>query len=132
MEKEFIQYEEALTLKELGFNEDGFGMFMDGDFIPGIILYKQIKKMESTPISKKRGTIVSIAPLYQQAFDWLEERCYYNISYETYTTSDDVRHYVYEISGGICRYDTTDKKVGKLKFLKKLIETVKNKNHGKK
>jgi hypothetical protein len=56
MGKEFIQYEQALALKELGFNEPCFawygptGIFNDWD---------------------KTDTI---APLYQQAFRWFREK----------------------------------------------------------
>jgi hypothetical protein len=57
MNKEFVLYEEALALKELGFDEPCFGYYLeDGMFI-------------DTKIRKQMGNAIS-APIYQQAFDW--------------------------------------------------------------
>ena len=57
MEKEFIPYEQALELKELGFDEPCFGIYYtkDGD----------IRKLDINEIGD--------APLYQQAFRWFRE-----------------------------------------------------------
>ena len=64
MEKEFIPYEEALALKELGFDEPCFGLFHnDKSFYP-----TQCKSHEDF-----YGQICS-APLYQQAFRWFREK----------------------------------------------------------
>jgi hypothetical protein len=61
MKKEFIPYEQAIELKELGFDEPCFGMYYtkDGD----------IRKLDINEIGD--------APLYQQAFRWFREK--YNI-----------------------------------------------------
>ena len=57
MEKEFILYEQALALKELGFKEECFGYYdKDGDFYTVAV-----------------GKLLS-APLYQQAFRWFREK----------------------------------------------------------
>jgi hypothetical protein len=64
MTKEFIGYNEALQLKELGFNEPCFGLYHnDKTFYP-----TQCKSHEQF-----HGQ-VCLAPLYQQAFRWFREK----------------------------------------------------------
>lgn len=65
MNKEFIPYEEALALKELGFNEECLIVYSD--------------KGELSPIQKHgvhNSNVPSFAtaPLYQQAFRWFREK----------------------------------------------------------
>ena len=64
MEKEFIPYEQALALKELGFDENCFGYFYKKELVMAI-LFKNNLKM---------GANVTQAPLYQQAFKWFREK----------------------------------------------------------
>ena len=85
MEKEFIPYEQALALKELGFNMDNpFGKFYTK---PGSKMFGVDEKGRHYPIkntSKKLYTLgenyvlkeenAFIAPLYQQAFRFLREK----------------------------------------------------------
>ena len=62
MKKEFIPYEEALALKELGFSEVCFGFYYEED---------------STLMCKVGNhTLIGYlnAPLYQQAFRWFREK----------------------------------------------------------
>jgi hypothetical protein len=68
MEKEFIPYEQALTLKELGFDEPCFGWFTDTHLRIGFVESKHVQ-----------GENEILAPLYQQAFRWFREK--YNIHY---------------------------------------------------
>ena len=70
MKTEFIPYEQALTLKELGFDEPCFGWYsnMDGN------VFRQ--EYCETYLGIENCTK---APLYQQAFRWFREK--YNISY---------------------------------------------------
>ena len=68
MEKEFIPYEQALALKEMGFDEKCFGLFTltDGKHlvdVVGICTYS--KEFEYRQV---------LAPLYQQAFRWFKEK----------------------------------------------------------
>lgn len=66
MEKEFIPYELALKLKELGFNKECFGYYT-GDK----------KHLVLRPNISRKNTIdaqYTIAPLWQQAFDWFREK----------------------------------------------------------
>jgi hypothetical protein len=71
MTKEFVPYELAVKLKELGFNEPCFGFYLED--------------CTWTPASySKKGTVYpsnsdllpewSAAPLYQQAFRWFREK----------------------------------------------------------
>jgi hypothetical protein len=66
MEKEFIPYEQALELKELGFDEQCLAYYLaDALFTSNDIVYNST----DIPIIK--------APLYQQAFRWFREK--YNL-----------------------------------------------------
>ena len=65
MEKEFIPYEQALALKELGFD------------IPCIKYYwtdGTVNRTYEIPIDHNKKDIVISAPLYQQAFRWFREK----------------------------------------------------------
>ena len=66
MNKEFIPYEQALALKELGFDEPCFGFHSK---IHGLILGQVTG---TGPLFEQAGECS--APLYQQAFRWLFEK----------------------------------------------------------
>jgi hypothetical protein len=70
MEKLFVKYEEALALKELGFDEPCFAKyFQQDDNTPFIqIGEREIEEAES---AGDDVTFECDAPLYQQAFRWL-------------------------------------------------------------
>ena len=73
MNKEFVPYAEALALKELGFNEPCFGIWMErGDRHDVIYVAKQ----EDAWMAEQNDGI--LAPLYQQAFRWFESKGYRN------------------------------------------------------
>ncbi len=62
MEKEFVTYEVAKKLKELGFNEECFGAFNSKREISwGFIRYTSQNEFEA------------LAPLWQQVFDWFRK-----------------------------------------------------------
>jgi hypothetical protein len=121
MEKEFIPYEQALALKELGFDEKCLGYY-DGSKTPMVKL-------------TKHSTIS--APLYQQAFRWFREKynlhheifqlqksCSYNFKIRTIEYKSDMKPFgdnkvIYE-DGSWKKYESTE-----LECLKKLIEIVK-------
>ena len=67
MEKEFIPYEQALALKELGFDEPCFMTYLNGKLDKEIFLFNHSIRSHSTQ------EFVS-APLYQQAFRWFREK----------------------------------------------------------
>ena len=71
IEKEFIPYEQALALKELGFDEPCFGYWNIDPYLPNptFNLVKPFDHEWCIP-----------APLYQQAFRWFREKYNYNHS----------------------------------------------------
>ena len=71
MEKEFVDYQTALALKELGFDEVCFGFYNNA--IANVYI-KQDFNDELREIYKGDFD----APLYQQAFRWFREK--YNLN----------------------------------------------------
>lgn len=67
MNKEFVTYEIALALKELGFNEENIVGYYRGNRIVDLVEYKftieNYSHIEFIP-----------APLYQQAFRWFRDK----------------------------------------------------------
>lgn len=72
MKNQFIPYEEALELKELGFNEESFGYYAGNELITSI-----------NEIFKSTEILIISAPLYQQAFKFLREMIITRISDES-------------------------------------------------
>ena len=72
MTKEFIPYEQALALKELGFDYPCVAIYIEGRFMfsGGSVTYKSGHKYYPK----------YAAPLYQQAFRWFREK--YNLQHE--------------------------------------------------
>jgi hypothetical protein len=78
MEKEFLPYEQALALKELGFDEPCFGRYIyDGRGKEWFLVQTQQTKSASVIFEGARSVdgISVAAPLYQQAFRWFREKC---------------------------------------------------------
>ena len=74
MEREFIPYQEALALKELGFNEPCFGRYYYKESYPML----NPNSGETELVFEfgqyiKQTEITILAPLYQQAFRWFRE-----------------------------------------------------------
>jgi len=127
MRKEFIPYEEALALKELGysqeFNQDGIWYFVT--LSNGELMSFCWTSDEDEPYDIYKPVI---APLYQQAFRWFREK------YKLHTKrsddwSDEYIHYYYLIYDGEKTYLETDGspsyEEAELECLRKLIEIVK-------
>jgi hypothetical protein len=68
MNKEFIPYEQALELKELGFNEPCLSYYLAGG-----IRFKEYKDSQNKNSAFYNNTVCSI-PLYSQAFRWFREK----------------------------------------------------------
>jgi hypothetical protein len=66
MTKEFIPYEQALELKELGFVEPCFGLFNN-------IEPNELYELHSHSTSANTGKLI-LAPLYQQTFRWFRRK----------------------------------------------------------
>jgi hypothetical protein len=110
MGKEFISYEQALALKELGFNEPCFGYYDEGGN-----LYTEMQEY-------------LLAPLYQQSFRWFREK--HSLQHEiVYDMSDDLTNkvYVYIVFGTDRSEEYKTYEEAELACLDKLIEIVKNK-----
>ena len=124
MKKEFVPYKQALELKELGFDEPCFAVYIDKTLIiEDDWLYST---NQDTFIESSNFT----APLYQQAFRWFREK--YGIMYTvdnnivgntfhgSYTKINS--DYESDYTNDFATYEEAE-----LECLKKLIETVKNK-----
>ena len=130
--KDFIPYEQALALKELGFDEPCFAVYIDKTLImedDWLYSTNQDTFIESNNIT---------APLYQQAFRWFREK--HNI--QGYIYSSTVRGnvektkqftgYIWNINGIDIPFLSTDARdelhdtyeEAELACLKKLIEIV--------
>ena len=124
MNKEFIPYEQALELKELGFDEECFAHFVKH--------YDEIKCILNSDDFDEWWTNNSDnlnvkAPLYQQAFRWFRENGY------RFTLSSDYENGIYYFDVWKSNqfmfetdyiYNTYEE--AELACLKKLIEIVKN------
>ena len=116
MEKEFTPYEQALALKELGFNEPCFGYYYSTD-------NKKVE-LEMYIDAQHQDTYFVQAPLYQQAFRWFRD------NYSIFSSVDV--NYCYKIYVNdeffeeSINYNSHEE--AELECIKKLIEIVKNGN----
>jgi len=70
MEKEFVTYEQALALEELGFDEPVINVY---DLKSKELVLDEDDEMIWAPVLHNNGATIS-APLYQQAFRWFREK----------------------------------------------------------
>ena len=84
MNKEFVPYEQALELKELGFDEPCIKYYWTDRMFTKIY--------ESLFNHNKRDNLIS-APLYQQAFRWFREK--HNLQTEMVFSEKPDRFYYY-------------------------------------
>jgi hypothetical protein len=123
MEKEFVPYQQALELKELGFNEPCFDFYDNNQE-----LFYNHENKEKIHVGGGLN-----APLYQQAFRWFREKHKLHSIFE-----HDSDNYYYVIQGvNDIDFNTIDAdedsivyqtyEEAELECLKKLIEIVKNK-----
>ena len=135
MNKEFCTYEQALALKELGFDEPCFGYYKHEELL-----------IEGKYKNSDHGFSIS-APLYQQAFRWFREKhnLYSEINLDSYKEPyslkvtikhlDDTNTFVdkeyYPYSNGIGAIDNKKYEKAEQDCLDKLIEICKNKTNGK-
>ena len=78
MNKEFIPYEQALELKELGFDEECFGYYALAEVRDyknnGLDIRNEIVLNTLNGYRKYDDEIQTSAPLYQQAFRWIRNQ----------------------------------------------------------
>ena len=121
MTKEFIPYEQALALKELGFDEPCFGSYDPFGS----------KQLSCSGIYTYGNCIA--APLYQQAFRWFREKYDLRIWIESnygvlkfeYVIATTNFNFIDKQFNDLSGYKTYEE--AELECLKKLIEIVKNK-----
>jgi hypothetical protein len=118
MNTEFIPYEQALTLKELGFDKPCFGYWKSKNWL----IQEKTRTDGYTHADQECP-----APIYQQAFKWFREK--YNLSSWIYNS--DMTKFFYTIlqNGRIVKShnSSTTYEEAELACLIKLIEIVKNK-----
>ena len=123
MEKEFVPYEQALALKELGFDEHCFGFYNNAD---GNVWIKH-----SIEESIKNIYIGDFqAPTFSQAFRWFRENyeiksnISFSRAYSDYRWNYIRPRYIVEFHcyNGFDTYEEAE-----LECLKKLIEIIKSK-----
>jgi hypothetical protein len=120
MNKEFIPYEEALALKELGFNEPCMAIYYSKD--KSFSWHHHIDHTNDEP-ALDSGEFNISAPLYQQAFRWFREKhnifAYVdpNYCYKIWVDDEFFEHSV----------DHDNYEEAELECLKQLIKIVKEK-----
>ncbi len=132
MEKEFVPYVLSKQIKQLGFNEECFGYYVDVEVANPFLVINRI--------SDTQGGYFTLAPLWQQAFRWFREKygiignvndnCIlentYSISiskiFDSRILYVNGRNHNLKDKQGFTTYEEAE-----LECLKKLIEIVKNK-----
>ena len=122
MEKEFIPYEQALALKELGFDDYCLTSYLNGNLQTGI---SEIFWFQHSYRSHKKQEFVS-APTFSQAFRWFREK--YGLPSWIYTSNNKEYWYSVLKDGRMLvrdykPFETYEE--AELACLKKLIEIVK-------
>ena len=128
MKKEFIPYEQALALKELGFDEPCFKGYTEE--------YKTLISFANThtntSVKNTLPTKPFTAPTYSAAFRWFrQEHGLYSHVRESYAF-DNTLEFVTQINGSYVNHGIEDKPINRfetyeeaeLECLKKLIEIV--------
>jgi hypothetical protein len=130
MEKEFVTYEQALALKELGFDEPCLGYWKSKNWL----IQEKTRTDGYTHADQECSS-----PLYQQAFRWFREK--YNFEYQIIKSANgnysvvihlNTQEYLDKISTQphACIEEVTDcysYEEAELECLIKLIEIIKNK-----
>jgi hypothetical protein len=138
MNKDFINYEQALALRELGFDEPCVGYWRDENLSNPLTLgqYTTKEDMEYEISGQDEyhnfKNIIALAPLYQQAFRWFREKYdkYGVVNIDLSNNLED-KIFVYMVENKLGytierseEYNTYEK--AELACLIKLIEIVKN------
>jgi len=131
MEKEFVSYEIALKLKELGFNEPCLTYYYELTSNLRTHLAIDVRNAWTYSGNKKLG--FTLAPLYQQAFKWIREK--HNIDISINTIYSKYNENTIKQYSGVIDTKTMYTNVGfydnyeeaQLAGLQKMIEIIKNK-----
>lgn len=129
MNKEFIPYEEALALKELGFDEECLFRYTAQEDLTNKGCYDNSSPSDAMLTAYEIHESHILAPLYQQAFRWFrEEHNLHSLIMPKITPSNTIVYYLYE--GKVKNnwencFETYEE--AELECLRKLIEIVKTK-----
>jgi hypothetical protein len=124
MNKEFIPYEQALALKELGFDENCIAFYEPGNKQVQVVGVEQ--RYNNPELLRMKDFC---APLYQQAFRWFREK--YKLQAEILWRGD-MNCFCYKTgkfkqgSHDFSKDDYNTYEEAELECLKQLIEIVKN------
>jgi hypothetical protein len=137
-QQEFIPYEQALELKELGFDEECYGHYDSIGELNTVEDYARLGANILEMLSKEFNSVsymkeMCSAPLYQQAFRWFREK--YNMLSTVYSNASGFLYEWSDTIGGTHRgwsecegpnnggvWDTYEE--AELACLKKLIKTL--------
>ena len=129
LQKDFLHYELALKMKQLGFDEPCLGYWRNED-LPNPITIGQYTTKEDIEYEisgqdeyHNFKNIIALAPLYQQAFRWFREK-YGFFHYVTTHDSTDFEWYIYDKYQNDWEDDIVQNtyEEAELACLKKLIE----------
>jgi hypothetical protein len=124
MEKEFVPYDLALALKELGLDEPCLGWYQDNTLRLDINANQSIKFHNH--LGRFKGCF--IAPTFSQVFRWFREK--YNLDGSVKPMNAEWGYEINNISMCYCilvETSITSHKEAELECLKKLIQIVKTK-----
>ncbi len=130
MENEFIPYEQALALKELGFEEECFYYWDVNTYnkLYSLARAKGLNKTHYHTTNFNKNPLNLLAPLYQQAFRFFREKysiqlgiCHIHGGFDCWTNDGDLFE-----NGKYCNFKTYEE--AELECIKKLIEITKNTN----
>jgi len=127
MEKEFIPYEQALALKELGFESP----YPIGGYQGGKVFYYEKGKLyyDGRPMySSDAHSGQILAPIFSQAFRWFREKYGYDLTIKKCTPSEykfEIEQLFVENNYYFIDFPFPSYEVAELECLKKLKEIVK-------
>jgi hypothetical protein len=134
MNKEFVPYEQALDLKELGFDEPCILLYRGLDTQPVCQMGYEFKIEKNSDFNDETNYWLTV-PLYQQAFRWFREKydlfgcidLHTSTPIHWYIRIDDIikNDYVYHSEDNDLKFKTYEE--AELECLKRLIEIVKKK-----
>jgi len=129
MDKEFVPHEQALELRDLGFDKPCFGYYPEDKSLT----YTNMVSQNTNSFWKINNKVIT-APLYQQAFKWFRDKKLSDASINRHGEADGGYSYRWEIVYEYGVYEERHFKMGyntyeeaELACIIKLIEIVKTK-----
>jgi hypothetical protein len=127
MEKEFVPYDLAFRMKELGFDYNILGFYYDNKLLEYCCGNTKVKDLEKGDVA---------APTFSQAFSWIREKYDLWCCIKKYPTSENPNRCYYELTGNNINADKDESpnsymsgwfdsyKEAELACLEKLIKTI--------